>query len=127
MDRCGTSCDSCAGSDVLAATPRAPRGRSARARAASGAGTAIAAAPMAARSELDPLIDDRFQRLRKLRKSIADARSVPAYVVFSDTTLLEMAERMPRTAQDLLGISGVGPKKLEQYGAPFLAELAARR
>jgi ATP-dependent DNA helicase RecQ len=127
MDRCGTSCDSCAGSDVLAAAPPAPRGRSSRGRSAGAAGAAAGAPPMAARSELDPQIDDRFQRLRKLRKSIADARSVPAYVVFSDTTLLEMAERLPRTAQDLLGISGVGPKKLEQYGAPFLAELAADR
>ena len=68
---------------------------------------------------------ERFERLRRLRKSIADARSVPAYVVFSDATLLQMAERQPRTVAELMGITGVGPKKLEQYGDSFLAELAA--
>jgi ATP-dependent DNA helicase RecQ len=75
--------------------------------------------------ELDPAVGERFQRLRKLRKEIADARGVPAYVVFTDATLQLMAERRPRTAQDLLGISGVGPKRLEQYGAFFLSELAS--
>jgi ATP-dependent DNA helicase RecQ len=122
MPPCGTSCDACAGGDVLgsaAAAPRMPGERTApRSRAAAGVG------PGAAGAEMDADVGERFQRLRKLRKEIADARSVPAYVVFSDATLLAMAERRPRTAQDLLGISGVGPKKLGQYGAPFLAELA---
>jgi ATP-dependent DNA helicase RecQ len=119
---CGTSCDACAGSDVLSAPQPRTTERAARARtpgASPGPGVASAA-------ELDdPAVRERFQRLRKLRKSIADARSVPAYVVFTDATLLQMAERRPLTAQGLLGISGVGPKRLEQYGSLFLAELVA--
>ena len=74
---------------------------------------------------MDAKTAERFERLRKLRKRIADARSVPAYMVFSDATLVPMAERRPRTEAEMLGISGVGPKKLEQYGEKFLAELAA--
>ena len=68
-------------------------------------------------AEMDAKTAERFERLRKLRKRIADERSVPAYVVFSDATLLAMAERRPATEAEMLGISGVGPKKLEQYGA----------
>ena len=76
-------------------------------------------------AEMDAKTAERFERLRRLRKSIADARSVPAYVVFTDATLMLMAERRPATETEMLGISGVGPKRLEQYGRRFLAELAA--
>ena len=61
-----------------------------------------------------------FQDLRKLRKSIADAQGVPAYIVFNDTTLRAMAEKRPTTRRELLAISGVGPEKLERYGEAFL-------
>jgi len=125
-DACGSSCDVCTGSDVLGASAPAPTARAKRGergergerreRGARGGG--------AARVEMDALVAERFARLRKLRKTIADERSVPAYVVFSDATLMQMAEQRPLTANALLRISGVGPKKLEQYGAPFLAELA---
>jgi ATP-dependent DNA helicase RecQ len=50
---------------------------------------------------------------------------VPAYVVFSDATLLEMAARRPTTEEALLSVSGVGPTKLERYGAAFLEVLRA--
>ncbi|MDX5630147.1 MULTISPECIES: ATP-dependent DNA helicase RecQ [unclassified Brenneria] len=62
-----------------------------------------------------------FAKLRKLRKSIADEANVPPYVVFSDATLLEMAELMPITAAELLNINGVGQRKLERFGAPFMS------
>jgi ATP-dependent DNA helicase RecQ len=62
-----------------------------------------------------------FARLRKLRKSIADEGNIPPYVVFNDTTLLEMAEQMPITASELLSVNGVGQRKLERFGAPFMA------
>ncbi|HET6150709.1 MAG TPA: ATP-dependent DNA helicase RecQ [Polyangia bacterium] len=115
---CGTSCDSCTGSDVLAASAPAPAARAPRGeRPTRGGGLA--------RVEMDALVAERFARLRKLRKSIADQRSVPAYVVFSDASLMQMAEQRPLTANALLRISGVGPKKLAEYGGPFLAELAA--
>lgn len=61
-----------------------------------------------------------FAKLRKLRKSIADEDNIPPYVVFSDATLLEMAERLPMTAEDMLDINGVGHRKLERFGAPFM-------
>lgn len=62
-----------------------------------------------------------FEELRKLRRQIADAEELPAYIVFSDTTLQEMAEKLPRSNEQLLAISGVGVRKLEKYGAQFLA------
>lgn len=62
-----------------------------------------------------------FEELRKLRRQIADAEELPAYIVFSDATLREMAKRCPKTNEQLLAISGVGVVKLEKYGEQFLA------
>lgn len=61
-----------------------------------------------------------FAKLRKLRKSLADENNVPPYVVFNDTTLLEMAEHLPISPSDLLDITGVGQRKLEKFGRPFM-------
>ena len=65
-----------------------------------------------------------FERLRALRKRLADAQRVPAYVVFSDATLAEMAARKPATEADLLEVGGVGQTKLERYGDAFLEVIA---
>src|SRR6185503_20432215 len=86
-------------------------------------GEAPPEAPAVFRPSDDSPSEDLFERLRRLRKRIADERNVPAYVVFSDATLLEMAAKKPRTAAELLQISGVGPKKMTSYGAAFLALL----
>jgi ATP-dependent DNA helicase RecQ len=64
-----------------------------------------------------------FARLRVLRKRLADERRVPAYVILSDATLLEIARRKPRDEESLRAISGIGPKKLQQYGAILLGEI----
>ena len=48
---------------------------------------------------------------------------MPAYIVFSDATLIAMAEQRPRTKEELLAVPGVGPKKLAAYGEAFLALL----
>ena len=61
-----------------------------------------------------------FRRLRTLRKQLADAEEVPPFVVFNDTTLVEMCIRYPTNADALLSVTGVGAKKLERYGTPFL-------
>jgi ATP-dependent DNA helicase RecQ len=61
-----------------------------------------------------------YLNLKKLRKRIADERNLPAYIVFSDSTLHFMAKFRPLTPQHLLRISGVGPKKLLNYGEAFL-------
>ncbi|MBS0350231.1 MAG: DNA helicase RecQ [Proteobacteria bacterium] len=66
-----------------------------------------------------------FERLRKLRKNIADEIGAPPYVVFSDNTLAQMAADLPRNEQDFLKISGVGQVKLQNYGQLFLAEINA--
>jgi ATP-dependent DNA helicase RecQ len=65
-----------------------------------------------------------FERLRALRKRLADEQRVPAYVVFSDATLAEMAARKPSTDAELLEVSGVGQSKLQRYGDAFLAVMA---
>jgi ATP-dependent DNA helicase RecQ len=67
--------------------------------------------------------DPTFQRLRSLRKRLADERGVPAYIVFSDQVLWDMIELGPRTLPDMLGVPGIGPAKLEQYGGAFLSAL----
>jgi ATP-dependent DNA helicase RecQ len=65
-----------------------------------------------------------FRALRDLRKELADERDVPAYVVFSDAVLRSMARELPRTPVQLRAISGVGEKKLADFGARFLEAIA---
>ncbi|PJC84964.1 ATP-dependent DNA helicase RecQ [Vibrio sp. HA2012] len=61
-----------------------------------------------------------FSKLRKLRKSIADENDLPPYVVFSDATLMDMAEILPTSYGEMLAVNGVGQVKLERYANPFL-------
>jgi len=58
--------------------------------------------------------------LKAKRRALAEAAQVPAYVIFSDRTLAEMAERRPATLDQMARINGVGAKKLESYGRTFL-------
>ncbi|WP_138936021.1 DNA helicase RecQ [Roseovarius arcticus] len=58
--------------------------------------------------------------LKAKRRAFAEAQSVPAYIVFNDRTLIEMAEMRPATLDDMARIGGVGAKKLDQYGDAFL-------
>jgi ATP-dependent DNA helicase RecQ len=67
--------------------------------------------------------EDLFDKLRGLRRSLADTLGVPAYIVFGDVTLREMARDTPRTREALSAITGVGAKKLEQFGEEFLAAI----
>ena len=71
-----------------------------------------------------PVDEALFDALRALRKQLADEQNVPAYVVFSDATLAEMAARRPGTSAELLEVNGVGQTKLERYGDAFLAVIA---
>ncbi len=66
-----------------------------------------------------------FDRLRRLRKQIADAQAVPPYVVFADSSLKLMAQQQPQTIEDFAEISGVGTHKLNQYGDKFVSEIRA--
>jgi len=101
---CATSCDVCAGFDVLGDSGRAE----------------VSAPP----AERTPEVDDLFGRLKALRKELAAARKVPAYVVFNDATLLRIAERRPTSDEALLAIPGIGPAKLKLYG-PVLLDVVA--
>lgn len=74
---------------------------------------------------LEPADGVLLDRLRALRRTIATEEQVPAYVVFPDKTLAEMAVRRPRTRSALAGIRGVGPTKLDRYGERFLAVVCA--
>jgi len=66
-----------------------------------------------------------FEKLRALRKQLADARGVPPYIVFSDVALRQMARFYPASDAEFSRISGVGEKKLREFGAAFLREIAA--
>jgi ATP-dependent DNA helicase RecQ len=65
----------------------------------------------------------RFAALKTWRAEIARAHNLPAYVVFHDATLAEMADVAPRTLDDLAAISGVGARKLDAYGEQILGVL----
>ncbi len=69
--------------------------------------------------------EELFERLRRLRKTLADQRMVPAYIVFSDVALRQMARYYPASDEEFSRISGVGEKKLQEFGADFLTEIAA--
>ena len=115
MEPCGSSCDVCTGVTVaeLAAGSEVGRVKTARsrktARAFSGGGPSVGSVDQ-----------NLFEALRGLRKELADAQRVPAYIVFSDKVLMEMAARRPTTEAEMLEVPGVGPAKLERYGPAFL-------
>jgi ATP-dependent DNA helicase RecQ len=71
-----------------------------------------------------PYDEALFERLRGLRKRLADAQGVPPYIVFGDATLMQMARDRPRDEDQLLRITGVGQSKLAKYGADFLDAIA---
>ncbi|MBP3510180.1 DNA helicase RecQ [Oscillibacter sp.] len=75
--------------------------------------------------ELDGAQAELFGRLRALRAQLARRQGVPAYAVFSDKTLRELAVVRPRTIDELRSVSGIGDAKARRYGKQFLAELSA--
>lgn len=68
---------------------------------------------------------DLLIALKALRRKLADERGVPAYIIFSDATLVDMCRVCPKTLSEMLTVSGVGRVKLEQYGEAFLQVLAS--
>ncbi|MFW6200318.1 MAG: RecQ family ATP-dependent DNA helicase [Gemmatimonadota bacterium] len=155
MEPCGASCDVCTGvtvADRAAEAMMRGGGRASGSRRGAGSGSSrnrarSASTPRGAAGtpgseggrglsdgrtgseggggEPTPEEEALFQRLRALRKDLADQQGVPAYIVFSDKVLREMVATRPSTPSELLAVSGVGPVKLERYGAEFLEEIAA--
>jgi ATP-dependent DNA helicase RecQ len=66
---------------------------------------------------------EQWEALRALRRKLAEEHAVPPYVIFPDSTLLEMLRSKPQTLADMGQVSGVGARKLERYGAAFLEVL----
>jgi len=133
---CGGACDVCSGqrievriAELAESQVGAGRGR----RSAVSAGAVSAGAVSAGASgrpsrgpDAATLDDDErelFDRLRVLRRELADEAGVPAYIVFGDKVLLEMVARRPSSPRELLQVPGVGEAKLERYGSAFLRVL----
>jgi ATP-dependent DNA helicase RecQ len=72
------------------------------------------------KEELTPIEDSIFDKFKALRLDIASKNTIPAYIVFSDKTLLEFAQKLPQTKNDMLDVNGVGEVKYERYGEEFL-------
>jgi ATP-dependent DNA helicase RecQ len=118
---CGESCGSCIKRDIVADARPAASAIGTKDRQKKSAAFEAVSRP---REDVDAGL---FERLRALRKKLADERKVPAFVVFSDRSLQDMAARKPRTRDEFLDLHGVGQKKLEEYGNPFLAEILRER
>lgn len=67
-----------------------------------------------------------FSHLKAARLELASERNVPAFVIFSDATLLDMLAKLPQTREQMLEVNGVGPAKLKEYGDAFLETIATR-
>lgn len=74
-----------------------------------------------------PVNSELLDALKALRKGIASKKSVPAYVIFSDATLIDMCKKCPETPDEMLEVSGVGRTKLEKFGKEFLEVIAKFR
>ena len=119
---CG-GCDNCLGTHD--ATRRAKGAAPARPGEQKKRPTRTLAAPEPSELVASPADALLLERLRALRSSIAREDKVPAYVVFADRTLIEMAVRRPKSPYALGDIRGVGPMKIDKYGERFLSLLRA--
>ncbi|MBX3637200.1 MAG: DNA helicase RecQ [Rubrivivax sp.] len=104
---------------VLLRVPVEPKARVRGARKAAGGGIAAKPPPL----PLDEAATARFAALKAWRAEVAREHNLPAYIVFHDATLAEMARECPATLDELAGIGGVGAKKLEAYGEQILGVL----
>jgi len=120
IEPCGTSCDRCLGEELGASLRGASKAIRKAVRQGGTAPEVTRRGPAVAPAGGEAL----FAELKALRSRLAQERQVPAYVVFSDATLVEMAASRPRSHAELLSISGVGTTKLERYGDVFLAAIA---
>ena len=101
-----------------------PRG-SGRTRRTSGSGSGKSPAAAALQADMDADAKARLAALKAWRSEVAREHNLPAYIVFNDATLAQMALTAPSTLDELAGISGVGAKKLEAYGREILRVLEA--
>jgi ATP-dependent DNA helicase RecQ len=109
----------------LSRVPRPVRSRVAAAQGTSGRVRVVSSDDAASSPDSAGDVYDRrlFEALRVLRRSLAQERGVPPYLIFSDVSLRDMARRRPRTSTEFLAVKGVGEWKSEEYGARFLAAI----
>jgi len=100
-----------------------PKGAGRARRGGAGTGGTGSRRGAVAQVALDDAGEKRFEALRAWRAEVAREHNLPAYVVFHDATLAQMAQEAPSTLESLSGISGVGAKKLEAYGRAILKVL----
>ncbi len=112
-------------SDAVLSGARQVPLRRAPARPARAAATGRRAGASAAAADLDDTQTETFERLRGWRAAAAKEQGVPAYVVFHDATLRELALRLPTTLAELATVSGIGAAKVDRYGARVLEALTA--
>lgn len=74
-------------------------------------------------ADLDDATDRILSALKRKRRELAHEEGVPAYVIFADRTLIDMAGKRPATLDDLLAVHGVGERKVARYGYAFLEAL----
>ncbi|HEV2330275.1 MAG TPA: DNA helicase RecQ [Verrucomicrobiae bacterium] len=86
---------------------------------------AMAAGPVERRVGEIACDEALFEKLRGLRKRLADERAVPPYVIFADTTLRQMARLYPTSESELSRVSGIGEKKMREFGQSFAREIKA--
>ena len=83
------------------------------------------------RSTIKLLVSDEdaplLSALKAKRRALAEQQKVPAYIVFNDKTLIEMAECRPKNLDDMAVLSGIGAKKLERYGLAFLSVITGQK
>ncbi len=125
IEACSESCDVCTGKST---EQLAAEGMGRRAAALDTSELVYVPVDQDGRETDVPIVDDPdaerlFQRLREVRRRLADAQGVPAYIVFSDSTLRGMARARPTTSDELLEVPGVGPTKLQRYGESFLSAI----
>lgn len=120
IEPCGESCDRCRGIDVDALITPAPAGFPSSSRSRSAGARSSRSSPAPEEGEFDA---ELFEKLRALRRRLAEAENVPAYIVFNDAVLRNLAARLPRDERELLEIPGIGPAKLQRYGAAFIEEI----
>ena len=124
---CGSSCDRCAPGPPSPPAPLRAGGRPDSPRLAplatdgAEAGQGRTAPPAVAPGATAPEYAALFERLRAMRRRLAEARRVPAFLVFHDSTLRAIAAARPASEAALRAVPGLGPRKLADYGAEVLA------
>jgi ATP-dependent DNA helicase RecQ len=103
-----------------AVAPAPAPGNSASSKRTSGSTPGGISGGISGTQPLGPIDEALFEKLRQLRRQLADEQGIPPYIIFGDTTLRHLAASKPHNAEALLSIPGIGEVKLQRYGSAFL-------